>query len=71
MPWLCARPTSLVNSWSLSQGVSLLGHLHSLTEKGRRMPEHDIWQVSVCLSCALACWCQGYTWIKDILYMRG
>lgn len=27
------------------QGVSLLDHLNSLAEKGRRMPEQDIWQV--------------------------
>ncbi len=33
-------------SMELVEGVSLLDHINSLTEKGRRMPEADIWQVN-------------------------
>ncbi|GFH19013.1 protein kinase domain-containing protein, partial [Haematococcus lacustris] len=38
----------------LVEGVSLLDHLTSLAEKGRRMPEQDIWQGG-----AEVYWCQG------------
>eukprot|EP00798_Chlamydomonas_sp_ICE-L_P017617 gene17617-23951_t len=40
-------------SMELVEGTSLLDHLHSLAEKGRFMPETDIWQVLIAVSLAL------------------
>ena len=45
-------------SMELVEGVSLLDHINSLTEKGRRMPEADIWQV-IAMLCVL--WAESRT----------
>ncbi|KAG1662637.1 hypothetical protein FOA52_009622 [Chlamydomonas sp. UWO 241] len=44
---------NLYISMELVEGVSLLDHINSLSGKGKRMPESDVWQVLIATALAL------------------